>query len=103
MEHLRTERCKLKHFIIGNLVQLAGLWNNAGIGGINAVHIGIDLAEIRAERSGDSNGSGIGATAAERRNVVLFIDALESGNNDDTAPVEFGADPFRLYLADAGF
>ena len=37
---------------------------------------------------GQGDGRGVGAAAAERRDVVVLVDALEAGDDDDLALVE---------------
>lgn len=49
MKHLSSQAGQLQHLIEGNDIQLPGVGNDAGVGSIDTVHIGIDLAEIRVE------------------------------------------------------
>ena len=57
MKHLGAEGGKLEHFVIGYFVELFGVFDNSRVGGINAVHIGINMAGVGLERRGDGNGS----------------------------------------------
>ena len=49
MEHTCALGRQLQHFIICDLVQLLGVRDDAGIGGIHTVHICVDLTQIRPE------------------------------------------------------
>lgn len=49
VEHLGAQGGQLQHFIVRDLVQLGRALHAAGIGSEDAVHVGIDLAQIRVE------------------------------------------------------
>ena len=67
-----------------------------GIGRVDAIDIGVDVAKIGLERDRDRNRAGVGAAAAERRQpVAILLDALEARDDRDLAAVE--------PLADASF
>ena len=78
---------KLEHVVIGNLVELLRARADAGVGGVDAVDVGIDLAHVSfdAPRHGDRRG--VGTAAAERGHVVVVVDALEPGDDGDDALV----------------
>ena len=88
VHHARPQAGKLEHLIVTDPVDLARLGNDPGIGGVDAVHIRIDLAGVGPENGGERNGGGVGAAPAEGRDVVVLIDALEAGDDDDLALVQ---------------
>ena len=47
MKNLCSLRRQLQHLIIGDLRQLAGVRHDTGIGGVDAVYVGVDLAQLR--------------------------------------------------------
>ena len=47
VEHLCAEGCQFQHLVEGDLLQLAGVAHLARVGGVNALHIGEDLAAVR--------------------------------------------------------
>ena len=102
MKHLGAEGGKLEHFVIGYFVELFGVFDNSRVGGINAVHIGINMAGVGLERRGDGNGSRVGAASSEGGYVVIFIYALKTRNNHDVFAVELGLKSFRLDFFNAG-
>ena len=59
LHHLRPLVGELQHLLISDHLQLAGVCDHAGVGGIDAGHIGEDLAAIGAERRCECHGGGI--------------------------------------------
>ena len=56
------------------------------VGGEDAVDVGVDLADLGAERRGQGDGRGVGGAAAERGDVLgVLRDALEAGDDRDGA------------------
>ena len=88
MQYLSAERRQLEHFIIGDGVELARILDDARVGGVNAVNIGVDLAQVSAERCGDGDSGRVRAAAVEGGHVAHLVDALEAGNDDDAAVVQ---------------
>ena len=75
-------------------IDLAGLRHDARVGGEDAVDVGVDLADVGAEGSGEGDGRGVGSAAAERGDVArLAVEALEAGDDGDGALVERLAEP----------
>ena len=85
VHHAGPQACQLEHLVIADAVDLAGFGDDPGVGGVHAVHVGVDLAGGGAEHRGQGDGRGIGAAAAQGRDVVILIHALEPGNDDDLA------------------
>ena len=88
VQDLCAERRKLEHFIIRDSVQLTRILDDTRVGGVYAVNVGVDLAEIRAERRRDGNCGGVRAAAAEGSHIAHLVDALETGNDNDAAVVQ---------------
>src|SRR5208283_1437627 len=69
--------------------------DDARVGGIDPVDVGVDIAALGLERGGQRHGGGVGAAAAERGDAVVGRDALEAGDDGDLADVhaadQFGA------------
>ena len=63
----------------------AGGRHDTRVGGEDAVHVSVDLADIGTERHGKRHCGGIRTTAAERGGVTLGVDALEAGNDGDVS------------------
>jgi hypothetical protein len=53
---LAPERGKFQHLLEGDLVQLARLAADAGVGGVDAVDVGVDVAAFGAEGGGEGDG-----------------------------------------------
>src|SRR5690606_34076894 len=79
---------ELHEFVVGDFLQLPGGGDDARVGGVDAVHIGEDLAEIRLEGGGEGDGGKVGPAAAEGGDLALGGLALEAGDDDDVAGVE---------------
>ncbi len=82
-------------------VDLARLRDQAGVGGVDAVDVRVDLADRRVERVRERHGGRVGAAAAQRGDVLLGGDALEAGDEDDLAVVHGLLDARRVDVEDA--
>ena len=61
------------------------------VGGEHAVHVGVDLADVRLERGGQRDRGGVRAAAAQRGDVLAVLrHALEAGHDRDR-PLAQGA------------
>ena len=92
MQHLAAERGQLQHLVIGDGVQLFRAVHPAGIGGVDAVHVGIDLTFVGAQHRRDRDRGGVATSAPQRRHVAVFVDTLEARNQDDAVLVQLPAD-----------
>mmetsp|Transcript_23169 Transcript_23169/g.39620 ORF Transcript_23169/g.39620 Transcript_23169/m.39620 type:complete len:413 (-) Transcript_23169:1642-2880(-) len=81
LQDLGAKRGKLQHLLKSDLVQLAGLGRNAWIGGIDAVHIRIDIATLRLECRGEGHGGGVAATSAQGRDAAFGAHTLKACDN----------------------
>ena len=81
-----------------------GLGHHARVGGVDAVHIGVDAAALGTDGGCDRNRRGVRAAAAKRGDAAGFLmHALEPGNDCDLCMFlelldQFGA----VHIKDAG-
>ena len=61
VEHLCAQAGKLQHLVEGDLIQLARARHQARVRGVNAVHVRVDLAQVRVQRGRNGHGAGVGA------------------------------------------
>ena len=101
LQHLRAQARHLEHFLEGDGVEPPRLGNDARIGRVDAVDVGVDLALVGLERGGQRHAGRVRAAAAERRDVAFRVDALEAGDDDDRARVEVAAHRALVDLEDA--
>ena len=66
LQDLRAERGHFEHFLERDLVEPARLGNDARVGGVDAVDVGVDVAAVGLQRGGERHGGGVGAAATER-------------------------------------
>ena len=66
LQHLGALRRHLEHLLVGDLIELARLRNDARVGGVDAVDIGEDVAAIGFERRRQRHRRGVRAAAAQR-------------------------------------
>ena len=71
LQHLGAQRGHLQHLLVGDLGQPPRLRLDARVGGVDAVHVGVDVAEIGLDGGGDGDGAGVGAAAAERGDAAV--------------------------------
>ncbi len=90
-----AEAGEFEHFVVGNLVELLRIGDQARVGGINAINVGINLAQVGFQRGGEGNGREIGAAAAERGDLTFESLALEPGDDDHIALLQQFVDFFR--------
>ena len=102
MEHACALRRQFQHFIVCDLVQFSGVGDDAGIRGVHAVHIRIDLAQIRPESRCQCHGPGVAAAAAQRGDVPQTVHALKTCHQNDAVLIQFRPNPFSVDLLDSG-
>ena len=62
--------------------------NDARVGGVYAIDVGINLADVGFNRSSDGDGGEIGTATTEGGDLAIGGDALESGDDDDFTFIE---------------
>ena len=70
--------------------------DNSGIGGIDSIDIGVDLALIGLDRCGNGYCRGIGATTSQRGDVAVLIHTLEARDNDHSTCIQITPHPFAI-------
>ena len=85
IQHLRAQRRKLQHLVVRDDVEFPRRRNFARVCRVNAVHIRIDLAQVGVHGSRNGHRARIAAAAAQRRHVVILVDALKARYNNDIA------------------
>ena len=103
MQNFGTQACQLQHFFKGDGVHTARFGYHARVGGVNAVHIGINLAFVCLEGSSQRHGRSIRTAAAEGGNVAFGIYALETGDNHYATFLQIGAHGGVVDVFDARF
>ena len=83
VHHARPRRGQLEHLVVADLLDLPGLGHNAGIGRIDAVDVGVDLAGIGMEHCRQGHRRRVAAAAAQGGDVVRLVDALKARRNHD--------------------
>ena len=102
LEHPGAGAGELQHVVVADGIELLGARGDARVGRVDAVHIGVDLADVGVDAPGDGHGRGVGATAAQRGDVAVGVDALEPGDHGDGAVVQRVQDALVVHLDDAG-
>ena len=96
MQYLRALRRQLQHFVIVDFIMLDSAFDDARIGGINAVDVGINTADIRPEGGGQRHCRGVRPAAADGRDVARRADSLKACDNDDSPRLQLGANAHRI-------
>ena len=102
MEHLGPLRRQLQHLVVSNLFQLPGRGDQAGVRGVHAVHVGVNLAQVRPESRRQGHGAGVGAPPAQGGHVPVPVHALEARDDDDAVLVQLRLDALGVDALDAG-
>ena len=103
LHHLGAEAGEFEHFVVGNFRKLPRARHDARIGGVNAIHVRVNLAKVRLQRGGQRNGRQIRTAAAQRGDLAVLRLALKTGDDDDVARIEqrvnlLGRDVLNLRL-----
>ena len=101
MQNLGAQACHLKHFVVRDAVQKAGLRHQIRIRGIHAVHVCINFAAVSIQGGGKSHRGQVGTAASKGRQLVTFADALEPGHYRDDSGAQVSLQACRGDAADA--
>ena len=97
MKHLCAKASQFQHLIIGYHVYLLCILHNSWVCRIYAVHVCIDLAFIRVQHRCQRYRRRIGAAPSKRRDIVIFINALEARYNYNLPGIQLVGDPLRIH------
>ena len=100
--HLRAIAGELQHLFVVHLVQLAGFGHQPGVGGVDALDVGVHLAARCFQAGGERDRGGVGTAAPQRGSVQVLGDALEARHDDYAAQLQLARDPFGLHQCYAG-
>ena len=73
-----------------------------GVGGVHAVHVGEDLAQVGVHAGGDGHRAGVRTAPAQGGHVAEAVDPLEARDHHDPPLVQLLADAGGVYLLDSG-
>ncbi len=100
LKHLGAERGELKHLLVRDLVDLPRAPLDPRVRGVDAVHVGVDVAALGLERRGEGHGRGVRAAAAERRDAPVGAEPLEARDDGVQAFGELLVEIGRVDLKD---
>ena len=97
---------ELEHLLVADDVELAGVWHEPWVGGVDAADVGEDLASIGAAAPRPGRPPSCRCRRVRAWSISWSPDgrralALEAGDDDDLAALDLGADPARLDAGDA--
>jgi len=93
---------ELQHLVVGDTLHLAGGAAQIGVRGVDAVDIGVNLAEIGAKGRRQSHARGVGTAPAQGGQPAVAVHPLESGHDKHVIVVEHGFDGRGIDVLDAG-
>src|SRR3546814_13864992 len=67
LEHLGADAREFEHFLIGHIAELARARDDARVGGVDAVDVGVDVAEVGLPRRRHRHGPGVRSAAPTAR------------------------------------
>jgi hypothetical protein len=83
VHHLRPAPRHLGHLLWRDHSYPPRLPHYAGVGGVDAVHVGVDFAPHRLYRRRERHGGRVRAAAPEGYHVAKGVHPLEAGDDDD--------------------
>ena len=96
LQHLGADAGELQHFLVRHRLQLARLGDDARVGGIDPVHVGIDVAPVGTDSGRHRHGRGIGPAAAHGGDAPFVRNALEARDHRDLALAHRRQQAFRI-------
>ncbi len=87
LQHLGAHAGHFQHLLEGDPVQPAGAVHHPRVGGVDTVHVGVDLAFIRFEGGGQRHGGGVGTAAAQGGDIAVLVHALEARPPPSRSPL----------------
>ena len=100
MQYLGPHACHFKHFFIGNAVHFAGRGADVGVGGVDAVNVGVNIAFHRAQRRSQSHRRGVRAATAKGGDASVFGAALKASHHKNVIFLEVLAQRVAVDRAD---
>ena len=100
MNHARAHRGQLEHLVVLDVAELARGFHKARIRSEDSIDVGVDLARAGIQRGSQRDRRGVGAAAAEGRDLEVGGDALEAGDHGDLAVAQRLEDALRLDVLD---
>ena len=88
LEHAGSRGRHLEHLLEGEHGELAGVGHDPRVRAEDPGDVGVDLADLGAQRRGERDRRGVRAAAPERRHVVARRDALKAGDQHDLLLIE---------------
>ncbi len=71
LHHLRAEAGQLHHFVIRNFIQLSRIGHHARIGRVHAIHVRINLAQVRFQNRSQRNRRQVRSSPPQRGNAPV--------------------------------
>ena len=89
VQHLRAAGCQLEHLLAGHEIDLLSPRHHARISCEHTVDVCVDLAHFSVEGGSQRDCSGVGASAAERRDVSAdLVEARKARDDCDSTLVD---------------
>ena len=83
MQDFRAQGCEFQHFLKGDFVELACLFADTRVGGVDAVHVGIDVATLCTKGGGKGHSGRVRSATSQCGDASFWADALEACDNRD--------------------
>ena len=100
LHHLRAEAGQFQHLVVGNFADLLRVRHQPRVGGVDPVHVRVDLAAVGLQRRGQRDRGQVRAAPAERGDVPVVVLSLETRDDHDVARVEILEDFLRRNVGD---
>ena len=100
LQHAGAGRGHLEHLLEGDDGQLARVGHDARVGGEHAGDVGVDLADLGADRGGQRDRGGVRAAAAERGDVARGARRPGSRRRARSRPPRAPADAVGAHVED---
>ena len=101
LQHLGADAREFEHFLIGHIIELARARDDARVGGIDAVDVGVDVAAIGLQRRCNRHGTRVRSAATECRDAAIVHQPLKARDHRDLTARHRGAERAGVDVGDA--
>ncbi len=88
LQNLGAQARQFEHFIVGDAIELERLRAQMRIAGVDAIDVGVNLAQVGIQRRRQSYRCQVRGSATQSRDIAFRVDSLVAGHHNDILLLE---------------